>query len=45
LRLADKGAHFRDEAIELALKWPSARIGRIEVRPVEPALREELRYG
>jgi hypothetical protein len=34
-----------DEAIELALKWPSARIGSIEVRPVESALREERRYG
>jgi hypothetical protein len=34
-----------DEAIELALKWPSALIGSIEVRPVEPALREERRYG
>ena len=34
-----------DEAIGLALKWPSARIGSIEVRPVEPGLSEERRYG
>jgi hypothetical protein len=33
-----------DEAIDLASKWPSARIGSIEVRPVEDALRPEGRY-
>ena len=26
-------------------KWPSARFGSIEVRPIEEALREESRYG
>lgn len=34
-----------DEAVRLASEWPSARIGSIEVRPVEPELREERRYG
>jgi hypothetical protein len=33
-----------DEAIRIASKWPSARIGTIEVRPVEEALRLERRY-
>jgi hypothetical protein len=33
-----------NEAIEIASRWPSARIGSIEVRPIEPALREEKRY-
>jgi hypothetical protein len=33
-----------DEAIRIASKWPSARIGAIEVRPVEEALRLERRY-
>ncbi len=32
------------EAIRLAEKWPSARIGTIEVRPIEERLREERRY-
>lgn len=34
-----------DEAIEIAAKWPSARIGSIEVRPIEEELRLDGRYG
>lgn len=34
-----------DEAIRLASSWPSARLGSIEVRPIEETLREERRYG
>lgn len=34
-----------DEAIEIASKWPSARLGSIEVRPLEEDLRLERRYG
>ena len=34
-----------DEAVEIASKWPSARIGTIEVRPVEDGLRMDRRYG
>ena len=37
-------AKDRDEAIELASRWPSARLGSIEVRPIEEVLREERRY-
>jgi len=37
-------ASDRDEAIELASRWPSARLGSIEVRPIEEVLREERRY-
>jgi len=33
-----------DEALAIASKWPGARFGIIEVRPVEEALREEARY-
>jgi hypothetical protein len=33
------------EAIRVASGWPSARLGSIEVRPVEEVLREERRYG
>jgi len=33
-----------DEAIQLAGKWPSARLGSIEVRPIEEELREDRRY-
>ncbi len=33
-----------NEAIRLASGWPSARIGTIEVRPVEAGLREDGRY-
>ena len=34
-----------NEAIQVASKWPSARLGNIEVRPVEEALSVERRYG
>lgn len=37
-------ARDRNEAIELASRWPSARLGSIEVRPIEEVLREERRY-
>jgi hypothetical protein len=33
------------EAIEIAAKWPSARLGSIEVRPIEDELRMDRRYG
>jgi hypothetical protein len=33
-----------NEAIQVASKWPGARYGKIEVRPIEEALREEGRY-
>ena len=33
-----------DEAIQVASSWPSARIGSIEVRPIEAQLAEERRY-
>ncbi len=34
-----------NEAIQVASKWPSARLGTIEVRPIEEQLRAERRYG
>jgi hypothetical protein len=34
-----------NEALKIASRWPSARLGSIEVRPVEEGLREERRYG
>jgi len=34
----------REEALRVAAGWPSARIGSIEVRPVEEELRLEARY-
>jgi len=34
-----------NDAIRIASRWPSARIGGIEVRPIEENLREERRYG
>jgi hypothetical protein len=37
-------ARDRDEALELASRWPSARLGAIEVRPIEEALRPDKRY-
>ncbi|MDB6060908.1 MAG: dehydrogenase [Verrucomicrobiaceae bacterium] len=37
-------ANDMDEAIQIAAKWPGARFGKIEVRAVEEALREEGRY-
>lgn len=33
-----------NEAIQIASKWPSARLGSIEVRPIEDGLKEERRY-
>ena len=33
-----------NEAIQVASKWPSARLGSIEVRPIEEKLRPEGRY-
>jgi hypothetical protein len=33
-----------NEAVQIASKWPSARLGSIEVRPIESELREESRY-
>jgi hypothetical protein len=37
-------AKDRNEAIQLASRWPSARLGSIEVRPIEEVLAEERRY-
>jgi hypothetical protein len=37
-------ANDLDEAVQLASKWPSARLGSIEVRPIEEVLREDRRY-
>jgi hypothetical protein len=34
-----------DAAIAIAARWPSARFGSIEVRPIEEALRAEGRYA
>lgn len=33
-----------NEAVQIASQWPSARIGSIEVRPVEESLAEDQRY-
>jgi hypothetical protein len=33
------------EAIEIASRWPSARLGSIEVRPIESELSKERRYA
>ena len=33
-----------DDAVEVALRWPSARLGAIEVRPIEQELPKESRY-
>jgi hypothetical protein len=33
-----------DEAVGIAAAWPSARLGTIEVRPIEEVLRTEKRY-
>jgi len=33
-----------DEAVSIAAKWPSARLGTIEVRPIEDGLDEARRY-
>jgi len=37
-------ARDREEAIEIASRWPSARLGSIEVRPIEEVLPEDRRY-
>lgn len=37
-------AKNQEEAVQIALKWPSARLGTIEVRPIEPGLSTEARY-
>ena len=34
-----------DEALRIASKWPSARLGSIEVRPVDEGLNVEMRYS
>lgn len=34
-----------NEALQLASKWPSARLGSIEVRPIEDGLKENKRYA
>lgn len=34
-----------NEAIQVAAKWPSARLGSIEVRPIEDGLKEDKRYS
>ncbi len=34
-----------NDAIQIASKWPSARLGTIEVRPIEEELRQDRRYG
>lgn len=33
-----------DEAVRLASEWPSARLGSIEVRPLDDGLSREKRY-
>ncbi|MBU0785021.1 MAG: YciI family protein [Gammaproteobacteria bacterium] len=38
-------AHDFNEALRIASRWPSARLGTIEVRPVEETLRKKNRYG
>lgn len=37
-------ASDREEAMEMASRWPSARLGSIEVRPIEEILPEDRRY-
>jgi hypothetical protein len=32
------------EAVQIAAQWPSARIGSIEVRPIEEELKMDRRY-
>ena len=38
-------ARDQEEAIRIAAKWPSARLGSIEVRPIDEELRMDRRYG
>jgi hypothetical protein len=35
----------REEALKVAAEWPSARIGSIEVRPIEEGLPQDQRYA
>jgi hypothetical protein len=37
-------AQDREEAIRVASRWPSARLGSIEVRPIEDTLPTDRRY-
>jgi hypothetical protein len=37
-------AQDRDEAVRLAAGWPSARLGAIEVRPIQDTLPTDTRY-
>jgi hypothetical protein len=37
-------ARNQEEAIQVATNWPSARIGTIEVRPIEEGLPTDRRY-
>jgi hypothetical protein len=41
--LIEAGDH--EEAIRIAARWPSARIGSIEVRPIDEELRLDRRYS
>lgn len=34
----------QEEALQIALNWPSARLGTIEVRPLEAGLNTDARY-
>jgi hypothetical protein len=34
----------REEAVRIAAGWPSARLGSIEVRPIDEELRPDRRY-
>jgi hypothetical protein len=34
-----------EEAVRIASRWPSARLGTIEVRPLEPGLPADTRYA
>ncbi len=38
-------ARNMDEAVQIAARWPSARLGSIEVRPIEEELRHDRRYA
>ena len=38
-------ARDREEALALAAAWPSARLGTIEVRPIEETLPPDKRYA
>lgn len=38
-------ARDMNEAIQVASRWPSARLGSIEVRPIEAGLNEDKRYA